>query len=65
MSKMDFNREFDAQHGKLVAITDELARVTCNNPGALTFAGTNTFIVGKTRLSSLIRDRWIWSTWTL
>ncbi|MGH0000949.1 MBL fold metallo-hydrolase [Pseudovibrio ascidiaceicola] len=47
MSKMDFNREFDARHGELVAITDELSRVTCNNPSALTFAGTNTFLVGK------------------
>ncbi len=50
MSKMDFNREFDACHGELVTITDELARVTCDNPGALTFAGTNTFFVGKNEL---------------
>ncbi|GHB21148.1 MBL fold metallo-hydrolase [Pseudovibrio japonicus] len=47
MSKMDFNREFEARHGKLVKITEKLSRVTCNNPGALTFAGTNTFLVGQ------------------
>ncbi|KZL18868.1 Hydroxyacylglutathione hydrolase [Pseudovibrio axinellae] len=50
MSNMDFNRSFDARHGELVSITDALARVTCNNPGALTFAGTNTFIVGRNEL---------------
>ncbi|SDQ82659.1 MBL fold metallo-hydrolase [Pseudovibrio sp. Tun.PSC04-5.I4] len=47
MSKMNFNRDFDARHGELVPITDELARVTCNNAGPLTFAGTNSFLVGR------------------
>lgn len=50
MSKMDFNRAFDPLHGELVQITDGLARVTCNNPGALTFSGTNTFLIGEQEL---------------
>ena len=51
MPAMDFNRTFDPQHGTLVQITDGLARVTCNNPSALTFSGTNTFLIGTQELA--------------
>jgi glyoxylase-like metal-dependent hydrolase (beta-lactamase superfamily II) len=47
MSKLKFNQTFNADHGNSVELSPLLRRVTCNNPSAFTFAGTNSFIVGR------------------
>jgi glyoxylase-like metal-dependent hydrolase (beta-lactamase superfamily II) len=47
MSKLKFNQAFDADHGNSVELSHLLRRVTCNNPSVFTFAGTNSFIVGR------------------
>ncbi len=47
MTKLKFNQSFAPNHGNSVALSPLLRRVTCNNPSAFTFAGTNTFIVGR------------------
>jgi glyoxylase-like metal-dependent hydrolase (beta-lactamase superfamily II) len=47
MTKLDFNHDFDAAYGSCVEISPLLRRVTCNNPSAFTFRGTNCFIAGR------------------
>jgi glyoxylase-like metal-dependent hydrolase (beta-lactamase superfamily II) len=42
-----FVRDFDARQGQQVRLTPLISRVTAPNPGPFTFAGTNTFIVGR------------------
>lgn len=53
MSGLIFDREFDPQYGKRVDISSMVARVTANNPGPFTFAGTNTFLVGQETLAMI------------
>ena len=43
---MTFDGEFNASYGNAVGLSPLLRRVTCNNPSAFTFKGTNSFIVG-------------------
>lgn len=45
-----FLRNFDAQHGSPIPVGSNIARVTCTNSGPLTFAGTNSYIVGTQTL---------------
>jgi glyoxylase-like metal-dependent hydrolase (beta-lactamase superfamily II) len=47
MTKLEFIHTFYADHGNAVALSPILRRVTCNNPNAFTFRGTNSFIVGR------------------
>ncbi|WP_068318253.1 MBL fold metallo-hydrolase [Polycladidibacter hongkongensis] len=47
MASLEFEREFEPQHGELVSLTPSLARVTCANVGPLTFQGTNSFLIGR------------------
>jgi glyoxylase-like metal-dependent hydrolase (beta-lactamase superfamily II) len=47
MTKLEFDRAFEADHGNAVTLSPLLRRVTCNNPSAFTFRGTNSFIVGR------------------
>lgn len=42
-----FLRNFDARHGSPVIVGHNVARVTCTNSGPLTFAGTNSYIIGS------------------
>ena len=47
MDTLKFDHAFDAMTGAAVALSPLIRRVTCNNPSAFTFRGTNTFIVGR------------------
>jgi glyoxylase-like metal-dependent hydrolase (beta-lactamase superfamily II) len=47
MTKLEFIHTFDADYGNAVRLSPLLRRITCNNPGAFTFRGTNSFIVGQ------------------
>lgn len=47
MTKLKFVHRFDADYGNAVALSPMLRRLTCNNPSAFTFRGTNSFIVGR------------------
>jgi glyoxylase-like metal-dependent hydrolase (beta-lactamase superfamily II) len=47
MTKLKFDHAFEPDHGNAVALSPLLRRVTCNNPSAFTFRGTNSFIVGQ------------------
>lgn len=46
MSKIQFNRDFDPQHGLTINVSPLVQRVVCNNGGPFTFTGTGTYIVG-------------------
>jgi glyoxylase-like metal-dependent hydrolase (beta-lactamase superfamily II) len=47
---LTFNRSFDPTHGTPVEIAPGIRRLTAPNPGAYTFHGTNTYLVGTDRL---------------
>jgi len=46
-----FQRDFDARHGEAVEVAPGIRRVTANNPGPFTFAGTNTYLIGTDALA--------------
>lgn len=50
MNELRHDRDFDPRHGEPVPVEPGIVRVTANNPGPFTFAGTNTFILGEERL---------------
>lgn len=47
MSDLSFDHEFDVKPGEAVRLSQQIRRVTCNNPGPFTFKGTNSYIVGQ------------------
>jgi len=51
LSDPKFDRTFDAAHGQAVAIENGVLRVTAPNSGPLTFAGTNSYILGTDTLA--------------
>lgn len=51
MSDIDFEKQFEPAHGQVVSVTDQVRRVTCNNPGPFTFHGTNSYIVGRGKVA--------------
>ena len=46
-----FDRSFDPQTGKAIAVADGILRVTAPNAGPYTFTGTNSFVVGHERVT--------------
>ncbi len=46
MTKLEFDRRFEAIPGMVERVSPLVRRVLCNNPGPFTFKGTSTFIVG-------------------
>lgn len=46
MNNIKFERNFEPPIGTAVALSPLVRRITCGNPSAFTFKGTNTFIVG-------------------
>ena len=47
----EFDRSFNAAHGRAVPVEDGILRVTAPNSGPLTFTGTNSYVVGRERLA--------------
>jgi glyoxylase-like metal-dependent hydrolase (beta-lactamase superfamily II) len=45
-----FDRNFDPQTGRAVAVADGILRVTAPNAGPYTFTGTNSFVLGRERV---------------
>lgn len=41
-----FTADYQPAHGQCIALAPGIQRVTAHNPGAMTFEGTNTYIVG-------------------
>ncbi|MEL6919642.1 MAG: MBL fold metallo-hydrolase [Pseudomonadota bacterium] len=46
-----FSRAFEPDYGRAVDVAPGVSRITCNNPSAFTFYGTNTYLVGKDTLA--------------
>ncbi len=51
MSELSFDHDFDVKPGVCVRLSDQVRRVTCNNPGPFTFKGTNSYIVGTGKVA--------------
>tara|TARA_B100000949_G_scaffold233652_1_gene250638 strand:+ start:2771 stop:3718 length:948 start_codon:yes stop_codon:yes gene_type:complete len=47
----EFDRSFNAAHGRAVPVEDGILRVTAPNSGPLTFTGTNSYVVGRDTLA--------------
>ena len=47
MTNIKFDTNFEPPIDAAVALSPLIRRVTCNNPSAFTFKGTNTFIIGR------------------
>ncbi|GAA2861602.1 glyoxylase-like metal-dependent hydrolase (beta-lactamase superfamily II) [Aminobacter niigataensis] len=50
---LDLDTRFDPAYGEPVPIAEGVVRITANNPGAFTFHGTNTYIIGHDTLAVL------------
>jgi glyoxylase-like metal-dependent hydrolase (beta-lactamase superfamily II) len=48
---LTFERAFDPQTGRAIAVADGITRVTAPNASAYTFTGTNSFLLGHERLA--------------
>lgn len=46
-----FSREMDFRYGTLEQVAPGLRRIVCHNPGALTFKGTNLYVIGEGRVA--------------
>lgn len=46
-----FDRDATVSYGRAQDIAPRIRRVTCNNPGPMTFTGTQTYLVGETDLA--------------
>ncbi len=51
MTPLTFQRDFQPEHGRAVAIEPGVRRVTAPNAGPYTFTGTNSYIVGTGRVA--------------
>lgn len=50
---LSFQRDFDPQTGRAVAVSAGVTRITAPNAGPYTFTGTNSFLLGHERLALL------------
>ena len=46
MAQIQFDRNFDPQHGMAVDVSPLVQRIVCNNGGPFTFTGTGTYVIG-------------------
>lgn len=51
MDKLNFKQDMSFIYGEPTAIVPGVARIVANNPGPMTFRGTNTYMVGHTELA--------------
>ena len=51
MEDPEFDRSFNAAHGQPVTVEEGVLRVTAPNSGPLTFAGTNSYVLGRETLA--------------
>ena len=51
MADLVLSRDFDPHYGRPVRVAPGVRRVTAQNPGPFTFAGTNSYIVGAGRVA--------------
>ena len=49
--EIPFVHEFDFEYGRCDQLSPLIRRVICNNPGAFTFRGTGTYIIGQGELA--------------
>jgi glyoxylase-like metal-dependent hydrolase (beta-lactamase superfamily II) len=54
METPEFDLSFEAAYGEAVPVAGGVWRITCNNPSPFTFAGTNSYLVGRGRDVALI-----------
>ena len=50
MAELTFDRDFDPQHGRLVTVVPGISRLVAPNTGPYTFTGTNTYLIGESRI---------------
>ncbi len=48
---LNFNTTFDPRYGELITVSPLVRRMTARNPGAFTFYGTNTYVIGRGRVA--------------
>lgn len=48
---LDFDTKFEPHYGEAIEVAPGVRRLTVNNPSPFTFAGTNTYIIGKDTLA--------------
>lgn len=48
---LKFDKSFDPAYGRSVEVAPGVSRITAENPSAFTFHGTNSYLVGRTRLA--------------
>ena len=53
MASIRFDRDFSPHYGQAIELAPGVRRMTCNNPGPLTFMGTNTYIIGEGEIAVL------------
>jgi glyoxylase-like metal-dependent hydrolase (beta-lactamase superfamily II) len=46
-----FSREMDFRYGAIEQVAPGLRRIVCHNPGAMTFKGTNLYVIGEGRVA--------------
>ncbi|MBP2547688.1 glyoxylase-like metal-dependent hydrolase (beta-lactamase superfamily II) [Neorhizobium galegae] len=54
MDTPHFDLDFEPAYGEAVKVAEGVWRITCNNPSPFTFAGTNSYLVGRGRDVALI-----------
>lgn len=51
--KIPFTYRFDFEYGKMQQLSPRIRRVIANNPGAFSFTGTGTFIIGRGKVAMI------------
>lgn len=53
MANLQFDRDFSPNYGQSIELAPGVRRVTCNNPSAFTFLGSNSYIIGEGEVAIL------------